>query len=283
MGAETTNLGLYKPAYQETGWNDELNDSLDVLDAALLSHNFAEDSDNHSGLDFAYKAGVVRVGTTVTAIAGSTVTLDDDTTNYVEIDVSAGTVVANATGFTAGDIPLFQVVTASGAIDTVTDKRAYFVPGHDALLDLSDTPADYTDDAGKVAVVNAGEDALEFTDDLVGKNLEDYSETVDTEAASGAAYTIDLENGNVHDVTLTDDCTFTFSNPPDAGSAGSFTLILRQDGTGSRSVTWPGSVAWAGGTGPTLTTTANAVDILTFVTVDGGTTLYGMLAGADFS
>jgi hypothetical protein len=38
-----------------------------------------------------------------------------------------------------------------------------------------------------------------------------------TVAASGAAETIDLADGNVHDVTLTDDCTFTFTG---AGRGG---------------------------------------------------------------
>lgn len=283
--ADTSKLGITKPTVGgSTGtWGTELNTALDDLDLALISNNGAEDSDNHAGLDFAYKNIALRVGTTITAIAAGTVTLADDTTNYVEVDVSAGTVVDNATGFTTGDIPLFEVVTAAGAIDTVTDKRAFLVPGHDELLHLSDTPSAYTDDAGKHLQVNAGEEAVEFTDELVGKNLEDYSETVDTEATSGAAYTINLENGNVHDVTLTDNCTFAFSNPPSSGNAGSFTLILRQDGTGSRTTTWPASVDWAGGAAPTLTTTASAVDVLTFVTVDGGTTWYGFLAGADFS
>jgi len=108
--------------------------------------------------------------------------------------------------------------------------------------------------------------------------LTDYSETLVTNATSGATETLDLESGNVFDITLSENCTFTFSNPPATG-AGSFTLILRQDGTGSRTATWPASVDWAAATAPTLTTTASAVDILTFVTVDGGTTWYGFVAG----
>ena len=74
--------------------------------------------------------------------------------------------------------------------------------------------------------------------------------------------------------------TFTFSNPIASDDSTSFTLILTQDGTGSRAVTWPASVDWAGGTAPTLTTTATTgVDILTFMTVNAGTTWYGFVAG----
>lgn len=126
--------------------------------------------------------------------------------------------------------------------------------------------------------------ALNFADQqAVRPEIKDYAETAATNATSGATATIDLESGNVHDVTLTDNCTFTFSNPPATGKAGSFTLILRQDGTGSRTVTWPASVDWPEGTAPTISTAASAVDVLVFVTVDGGTTWLGMLAGAAFS
>ena len=60
-------------------------------------------------------------------------------------------------------------------------------------------------------------------------------------------------------------------------ASGNFTLILKQDGTGSRTITnWnvydisgsaasgSSTVKWAGGSAPTLTTDANHVDILSF-------------------
>ena len=116
-----------------------------------------------------------------------------------------------------------------------------------------------------------------------GPIFKDYGETTVTNATSGSTETFDLENGNVFDLTLTDNCTLTFSNPPTSGTSGSFTLILRQDGTGSRTVTWPASVDWADASAPTLTTDASAVDVLTFITVDGGTIWLGFVAGQDFS
>lgn len=110
--------------------------------------------------------------------------------------------------------------------------------------------------------------------------LKDYAETL-TIANSGSSYTVNLENGNVFEITLTDNCTFTFSNAPVSGKAGSFTLILKQDATGGRVTTWPASIDWPNGNAPTLTTTANAVDILTFMTTDGGTLWWGFLSGGD--
>ena len=114
--------------------------------------------------------------------------------------------------------------------------------------------------------------------------LKDYGEEASIVAASGATETIDLETANYWKVTLTANCTFTFSNPPASGTVGSFTLKLMQDGTGTRTVTWPASVDWAAGTAPTLTTTpTTGKDILTFFTDDGGTTWEGFVAGLDMS
>ena len=120
--------------------------------------------------------------------------------------------------------------------------------------------------------------------------LKDVGETCVANATSGSTDTIDLTDGNVHNVTLTANCTFTFSNPPASGTSGSFTLFLNQDGTGSRTATWPAGngtstpkVIWAGGTAPTLTTTASRTDILVFTTIDGGMKWYGAVSGQDFS
>ena len=125
---------------------------------------------------------------------------------------------------------------------------------------------------------------LVMADQIVQKPvLKDIGETTVANATSGSTDTIDLEDGNVHNVTLTANCTFTFSNPPASGTSGTFTLFLNQDGTGSRTATWPGSVKWAGGTAPTLTTTASRTDILVFTTIDAGTIWYGAVSGQDFS
>jgi len=125
--------------------------------------------------------------------------------------------------------------------------------------------------------------ALDCNDLEVQKpKFKDYGETLTT-ANTSTTYTIDLTNGNVFELTLTGNCTYTFSNPPGNGIGGSFTLIQKQDGSGSRTVSWPASVDWAGGSGPTISSGANDVDVFTFVTTDAGTTWYGFTAGQDFS
>jgi hypothetical protein len=105
-------------------------------------------------------------------------------------------------------------------------------------------------------------------------------ETVSTANATGAT-TLNLNNGNVFNITLTGNATFTFSGATN-GKACSFSLYLKQDGTGNRTATWPASVKWSGGA-PTISTSANAVDILVFESLDGGTNWYGSLVGTSFS
>lgn len=110
----------------------------------------------------------------------------------------------------------------------------------------------------------------------------DYAETCAENATVTGTVSIDMNNGNVHSITLTGAATLTFDNPVATGDSSSFTLIVKQDGTGSRIITWPGSVKWAANTPPTLTTTADRYDILAFTTVDGGTCWFGFVAGQDF-
>jgi len=134
--------------------------------------------------------------------------------------------------------------------------------------------------SGDVTVNLAIDAEVAAADQIISRPVfKDYGETAVTNATSGSTETLDLESGNVFDLTLSANCTITLSNPPASGTSGSFTLILRQDGTGSRTVTWPASVDWASATAPTLTTDASAVDVLTFMTVDGGTIWLGFVAG----
>ena len=119
---------------------------------------------------------------------------------------------------------------------------------------------------------------------LIRPQLKDVSETSTTPAVSAGTLILDLETGNVFQVTLTGNVTIlTLANPPASGRAGACTLILKQDATGGRTLAWPSSVLWAAGMRPLVTPAANAVDIYAFVTRDGGVTWYGFPGGQGFS
>jgi hypothetical protein len=119
--------------------------------------------------------------------------------------------------------------------------------------------------------------ALNNTPTLTNPTITNYTETTVT-ANTSTAYTIDNTNGTLQILTLTGNCTFTF---PTATAGKSFTMFLKQDATGSRTVTWPASVKWPGGTAPTITATASKADKYVF-TADGSSWV-GSNAGQNYT
>lgn len=81
------------------------------------------------------------------------------------------------------------------------------------------------------------------------------------------ANNIDLSLGNLFTKTITGATTLTVSNVPASGTVGYFILELTNGGAGA--VTYPTGTKWSKGTAPTLT--ASGIDLLRFVTRDGGT------------
>lgn len=154
--------------------------------------------------------------------------------------------------------------SATGKLVSADDVAASSLQQGQYLEYNTDTTWRNTSFSGKVALANQG-----------------GLETVSTQNATGN-FAIDLANGNVFNLTLTGNVTLSVTGAT-SGKACSFTLYLKQDGTGSRTVTWPTGRRWAGGTAPTLSTAANAVDIVVFESLDGGTTWFGSLVGTNFS
>lgn len=124
--------------------------------------------------------------------------------------------------------------------------------------------------------------SLNFQDNICQRpRMLDYAVTVNALGdLGGGSDAINLESGNVVSATVsTSTQTFTFTNPPASGQQGKITLYLTNGG--SQTVNWPASVDWPGGSAPSLT--ASGVDILVFTTINGGTTWFGNLIGADYS
>ena len=111
---------------------------------------------------------------------------------------------------------------------------------------------------------------------LTNPTVTNYVETPYS-ANSSTAITLDLTNGTVQIITLTGNATVTM---PTAVSGKSFIMYLKQDATGSRSVTWS-TVKWAGGTAPTITGTASRMDIYSFFS--DGTNWYGVTVGQNYT
>jgi hypothetical protein len=117
---------------------------------------------------------------------------------------------------------------------------------------------------------------------LANTKLKSFSEFVTTAVGVSGAYNVDMSLGNVFDLTLTGNTTITFTNPPAAGTLKSCTLILRQGGTGSYTLTVTNG-KYTDGIVPVLSTAVGAIDMLSYFTVNGGTSYFGMFAMANIS
>ena len=165
---------------------------------------------------------------------------------------------------TAAELNLLDGVTATTAelnfVDGVTSNIQTQLDAKLSSVDLSS----YTGD-------------IDVTGELI---VDSYNETYGAVTSTTNATTVDCEAGNAFSHTLTENTTFTFSNPPASGTAYSFSIEIIQDASASGfTVTWPASVDWPSGTAPTLTATASAKDVFVFTTRDGGTNWYGFTAG----
>ena len=110
----------------------------------------------------------------------------------------------------------------------------------------------------------------EFSTKSGGVKLWGHSEqVVNALGNSTGTVTIDFTTANIITATLTG--TTTFANPTTESVGQSGSIILTQDGTGSRTASWGSQFKWVGGTAPTLTTTAAAVDRIDYLVVAADT------------
>jgi len=186
---------------------------------------------------------------------------------------------------TAAELNVLDGITASTAelniLDGVTASTAELnildgVTATTAELNYLDITTLGTSAASKAVTADASGDVI-LSEELKAKS---YNETYAAVSSSSNTTTVDCEAGNVFASTLSENTTFSFSNPPASGTAYGFSLRIIQDGSASGyTVTWPASVDWPNATAPTLTATASAVDQFVFYTNDGGTTWYGFVSG----
>jgi hypothetical protein len=177
---------------------------------------------------------------------------------------------------TTSVLPVFQVMlesitlTSGGVSGSGTTNRiTKWVNGITSVLGDSSI----SDDGTLVTVTNP----LTMGDNQIRRpQFRDYAMTTTTVGASGANLALNMELGNVFDVTMDQACVFTFTNPPAAGQYGKLILFLR----GAFVPTLPGVVIWPGGGGaPAYATPA----LYAFVTVNAGAVWFGMQGGSAFA
>jgi hypothetical protein len=185
---------------------------------------------------------------------------------------------------TAGNGYLLVIRAGSGVTITVDPDGTETVDGVSTIsVGALDWCLLFCDGAAWVSLLTQHPDQTSLTaPDLTRPLLRSPRERVSTTASVTGAVNISLQNDNVLVWTLTGNVTLTLSSPPPSNDALAVTFILIQDGTGSRTVTWPGSVKWPGGVAPVLTTAAGKIDVVTLITYDGGTSYLGFVGGQNF-
>jgi len=116
--------------------------------------------------------------------------------------------------------------------------------------------------------------------ELTRPKLKDYAETVNAIGTITDDFQVNIEDGNVQTVTIGGDCEVDFVGFPATGIAGTVTLIVTNGG--AHTVSWLVEVKWPGDNAPALTS-SGGVDIVSFMTIDGGNNIYGFVGGINFS
>ena len=201
-----------------------------------------------------------------------------DAKQALDAELTELATMGSTTASALADLTQAEVQILDGATVSTTELNLLDgVTATTAELNYVDgvTSAIQTQLDAKVGATYTGD--VDITGELI---VDSYNETYGAVTSSSNATTVNCEAGNAFSHTLTENTTFTFSNPPASGTAFSFSLEIIQDGSASGfTVTWPAAVDWPAATAPTLTATASAKDVFVFYTRDGGTNWYGFTAG----
>lgn len=178
---------------------------------------------------------------------------------YSEISSGAVTSVAGKTGV----VSLVKADVGLGNVDNTSDANKPISTATQTALNSKVDATSAQTLSNKT--IDAGIHTNGYTEESATNN-------------SGSAFTVDLANGSYQTIVLTANTTLTFPSATVAGKG--LTLLIKQDATGNRTVTWPSNVVWPNGTAPTITPGINKTDKLVFTT-DGNNWL-GSVAGQNY-
>jgi hypothetical protein len=238
------------------------------------------------GVDVATRDGVLTSTTTTANAAlpkagGAMTGAITTNSTFDGVDIAVRDAILTSTTTTA-DAALPKAGGAmTGAITTNSTFDGVDIATRDAVLTSTTTTAAAA--LPKAGGTLSGE--IVAADQIISAPvLKNYSETVHAGGNTGSTETLDETDGNLQTWTLDANCTFTMPSGSGLQAGTSLTLVLTQDGTGSRTVTFTG-VKWAGGEAMEASTGAADIDIVTFITYNGGASpvWYGAVTGTDFT
>mgnify|MGYP004451109649 CR=1 FL=1 len=202
-------------------------------------------------------------------------------TNIFQEDVTFdGETAGRDVVFDRSDNALEFADNAKAIFGTGTDLEIYHDSNHsyvyekgtgDLILQTNGTQIKLGKDNGESILIATPDGSVELYEDNV-KKFETASGGVSltggaaaniTALSDGATITIDMATACHHSVTLGGNRTFAAPSNQVVGQSGS--IFITQDGTGSRTASFNSAFKFVGGTAPTLTTTAAAVDRIDYV------------------
>lgn len=257
------------------------------------SSTWTRATDFASGAGVAGSFGVIQEGTAnaddfwiCTSDSGSDVVATDNLAFVVGDALFPGPGSSTDNAVVRWDGTGGDLLQNSGVL--ITDTGEILVPGssNPQYSFVGDTSTGFRRTAsGQVVFRSSGSDGFYLGPNGVAVTGS-YKQISLPSLASDVTTEVDWNDGNIQIIDLNDSPTLTFVAPSVSGGGGNYpaklTLIIRQDAMGSRTITWPGSVDWPGGSAPTLSTGANDVDILEFVW-NGTTAYFGNTFGLNFS
>ena len=258
--AGTDSPRLFRPDAKQN--IDNVNSIIDMFHISSPSDNQILKY-NNSNSRFELGSDTGSNGIKVVGDDSATITIADAGTLYVQGGTNITTATNSDGSLTINGPTLTSYLTASssatltnkaGNISQWTNDSGYITSNGNGDITFvgstitSPSNADITLDPAGTGVINNNA-TVRFN---VG-----YLEDINA-LTSSTGITVDAALASVHTVTLAHNTTFTISNLP---TGGSVTIIITQDGTGSRTGAFT-STKFAGGT-PTLSTAAASIDVVT--------------------
>ena len=193
-------------------------------------------------------------------IIGASVTLISNPSGLYTLGGELGYDGTAITALASGNAALSDVAGAIASGNAaLVDSAEALASGNAALVDVSTAQA-----SGNAALVDLGGKYDKTGGPITGTvTIRDQSigEVADQGVRNG---TITLDFGSANNFEFVLDGNGTLGAPTNASGGQCGAITIRQDSTGSRTMAYNAVFNFAGGTAPTLTTTASGVDVISF-------------------
>jgi len=235
--------------------------------------------------DTTYSGGIINLSNTSRSVgitadpnnsgASSILNFSVDGSEAMRINSSGN--VGIGTTAQANRLEVSGAIVAQGAVTAYTNTGLYLQNKGSSVFDVgawrsgaSVAELSFSTDSGSDAapvehmrINNSGNVGIGTASPVKRLTISGASNGDITTLTDAATITPDLDSSDMFTVTLGGNRTLANPSNIDAGQTGSIFIV--QDGTGSRTLAWGSYWDFAGGTAPTLSTAAGAVDRVDFI------------------